>query len=237
MKKKGMSCSYCNNHHRQPNKRFCNFCKCLYHSIETCYHHNKSSVFVSTATVTKTKNIQPMALICTKSTSSRSTFTISIVDLQNVITNTIRMVGMPPSSWLMDFSCHNHMTPHSFLFSQLELAPHPFNICTANGSTMFGHNIGYISTSNLLVLEVFNVPNFSYNLFSMGKLAELGYHITFYYSGCIVQDPRIGQDLGIGPRVGLYIFHGQPSSSTYCSCFCCCCSFFCTFSCILACPT
>ena len=129
------------------------------------------------------------------------------------------LFGMPPSSWLMDSSCRNHMTPHSFLFSQLELAPHPFNICTANGSTMFGHNIGYISTSNLLVLKVFNVPNFSYNLFSMGQLAELSYHITFYYSGCIVQDLRMGQELGIGPRVGLYIFHGQPSSSTYCSCF------------------
>ena len=36
----------------------------------------------------------------------------------------------------------------------------------------------------------------------MGQLAELGYRIIFYYSGCIVQDPRTGQELGIGPRVG-----------------------------------
>ena len=31
---------------------------------------------------------------------------------------------------------------------------------------------------------------------------ELGYHIIFDYSGCIVQDPRTGQELGADPRVG-----------------------------------
>ena len=36
----------------------------------------------------------------------------------------------------------------------------------------------------------------------MGQLAELGYCIIFDYFGCIVQDPRIGQELGTGPRVG-----------------------------------
>ena len=110
--------------------------------------------------------------------------------------------GMSPSSWLMDFACCNHMTPHSSLFSELKPAPHPFNIRTANGSTMSGHNIGSISTFNLSVPRVFNVPDLSYNLFSVGQLAELGYRIIFYYSGCIVQDPRTGQELGTGPKVG-----------------------------------
>ena len=36
----------------------------------------------------------------------------------------------------------------------------------------------------------------------MGKLDELGYRIIFDYFWCIVQDPRMGQELGIGPRVG-----------------------------------
>ena len=31
---------------------------------------------------------------------------------------------------------------------------------------------------------------------------ELGYHIIFDYSKCIVQDPRTRQELGTGPRVG-----------------------------------
>ena len=102
----------------------------------------------------------------------------------------------------MDSACCNHMTPHSSLFSELKPTPHPLNIRTANGSTMSGHNIGSVSTSNLSVPKVFNVPDLSYNLFSVGQLAELGYRIIFDYSGCIVQDSRTGQELGTGPRVG-----------------------------------
>ena len=106
------------------------------------------------------------------------------------------------TSWLMDSICCNHMTPHLSLFYELKPAPHPLNIRTANGSTMSGHNKGSVSTSNLLVPGVFNVPDLSYNLFSVGQLAELGYRIIFDYSGYIVQDPRTGHELGAGPRVG-----------------------------------
>ena len=112
------------------------------------------------------------------------------------------LFSMSPTSWLMDSTCCNHMTPYSSLFSDLKPAPHLLNIRTENGSTMFGHNIGSISTSNLSVPEVFNVPDLSYNLFSVGQLAKLGYRIIFDYSECIVQDPRMGQELGTGPRVG-----------------------------------
>ena len=64
------------------------------------------------------------------------------------------------------------------------------------------HNIGSVATSNLSVLGVFNVPDLSYNLFSVGQLAKLGYRIIFNYYGCIVRDPRMGRELGTGPRVG-----------------------------------
>ena len=170
---------------------------------------------ISATTVANTESIQPMALVSAKSKSYGSTITISTIDLQNIISNTICMVGnasyssslsissgMSPSSWLMDFACCNHMRPHSSLFSQLEPAPHPLNIHTANGFTMFGHNIGSISTSNLSIPGVFNVPNLSYDLFSVGQLPELGYRITFDYSRCIVQDPRMGQEFRTSPRIG-----------------------------------
>ena len=125
----------------------------------------------------------------------------------------------------MNFACCNYMTPHSSLFSELKPAPHPFNIRTANCFTMSSHNIGYVSTSNLLVPGIFNIPDLSYNLFFVGQLAELGYRIIFDYSGCIVQDLRWVITL--------------PSSSTCCSCFCCCscCSFLYSFPCTLACST
>ena len=121
-----------------------------------------------------------MAPVSTKSKSSGSTITISTVDLENIITNTIYMVGnasysssllvtsgMSPSFWLIDSACYNHMTPYSSLFSQLEPVPHPLNIHTANHSTMFGHNISSILTFNLSIPGVFNVPKLSYNLFSV----------------------------------------------------------------------
>ena len=91
-------------------------------------------------------------------------FTMSTDDLKNIIANVIRMVGnasyssslsalssMSPSSWLMDSACCNHMTLHSSLFSELKPTPHPLNIRTTNDSTMSGHNIGSVSTSNLSV--------------------------------------------------------------------------------------
>ena len=122
-----------------------------------------------------------MALLSTPSKSSGSTITIFTIDLQNIISNTIRMIdnvsysssllvlsSMSPSSWFMDFAYGNHMTPYSSLFSQLDPAPHLLNICTTNDSIMFGHNIGSISTSNLSIPGVFNVSNFSYNLFFCG---------------------------------------------------------------------
>ena len=104
-------------------------------------------------------------------------------------------------TWLFDSACCNHMTPHSSLFSKLDLAPHLLNIHITGGSTMHGNSLSFVSTSNLFVPGVFHVPDLSYNLCFVGQLAELGYCLIFYYSGCIVQDLRTGQELGTGPRV------------------------------------
>ena len=104
-------------------------------------------------------------------------------------------------TWLFDSTCCNHITPHSSLFSKLDPAPHPLNIHIVDGSTMHGNSLGFVSTSNLSVPGVFHVPDLSYNLCSVGQLAELGYRLIFYYSGCIVQDLRTGQELGTYPRV------------------------------------
>ena len=124
-----------------------------------------------------------MALVSAQSKSSSCTFTMPIDDLKNIIANVIQIVdnasyssslsalsGMSYSSWLMGSACCNHMTPHLSLFSELKLAPHPLNIRIANDSTMSGHNIGSVSTSNLSVPGIFNVLDLSYNLFFIGLL-------------------------------------------------------------------
>ena len=58
-----------------------------------------------------------------------------------------------------------------------------------------------------------NVPDLSYNLFSVGQLTELGYRIIFDYSRCIVQDLRTDKSLGPVPELGVcfpwttFVFH------------------------------
>ena len=94
------------------------------------------------------------------------------------------------------------MTPHSSLFSKLDPASHPLNIHIVDGSTMHGNSLGFGPTSNLSVSGVFHVLDLSYNLCSVGQLAELGYRLILYYSECIVQDSRTRQKLRTGPRVG-----------------------------------
>ena len=91
---------------------------------------------------------------------------------------------------------------HSSLFSKFDPAPHPLNIHIADGSTMHGNSLGFVSTSNLSVPGAFHVPGLSCNLCSVGQLAKLGYRLIFDYSGCTVQDPRTGQELRTGLRVG-----------------------------------
>jgi hypothetical protein len=81
------------------------------------------------------------------------------------------------SSWLLDFACYNHMTPYPSFFSHTSSARHAPTIHTANDSTMLICSIGTISTSKLSISDVFHVPKLSYNLLSVGQLAELGYRI------------------------------------------------------------
>ena len=181
------------NRRKDTNKKLCNYCKRPSHTIETCYRRNKS-----TGVVANTEPTPPMASISAESQSFGSTINLSPTELQEIIAQAVRMAGnaslspalsvLPSKSqtWLFDSACCNHMTPHSSLFSKLDPAPHPLNIHIADGSTMHGNSLDFVSTSNISVPRVFHVADLFYNLCSMEQLAELGYRYIFYYSGCIV---------------------------------------------------
>ena len=187
------------NRRKQTNKKFYNYCKRPGHTIETCYCRSKSA-----AAVANTEPTPSMASISAESRSSGSTINLSFTELQEIIAQAVRMAGnaslstalsvLPGKSqtWLFNSAYCNHMTPHSSLFSKLDPAPHPLNIHIADGSTMHGNSLSFVSTSNLSIPGVFHVPDLSYNFCSVGQLAELGYRLIFYYSRCIVQDPRTG---------------------------------------------
>ena len=104
-----------------------------------------------------------MAFISAESQSSGSTINLSPTKLQEIIAQAVRMAGNASLStalsvllgksqtWVFDSACCNHMTPHSSLFSKLNLALHPLNIHIANGSFMHGNSLGFVSTSNLSI--------------------------------------------------------------------------------------
>jgi hypothetical protein len=106
------------------------------------------------------------------------------------------------STWLLDSACCNHMTPYPSFFSHTNSARYAPTIHIANGSTMLVRSIGTVSTSKISISNIFHVPKLSYNLLSMGQLAELSYHIIHNYFGYIVQDPKMRQELGTGRRIG-----------------------------------
>ena len=184
------------NRRKQTNKKFCNYCKRPGHTVETCYHRNKSTA----------ADIAPTPPTVSTSQSFGSTINLSSTELQEIIAQVVRMAGNASFStalsvlfgksqtWLFDSACCNHMTPHSSLFSNLDPAPHPLNIHIADGSTMHGNSLGFVSISNLYVPRVFHVPDLSYNLCSMGQLAELGYRLL-----CRIR----GRDRSLGPVLEL----------------------------------
>ena len=76
------------NRRKQTNKKFCNYCKLPGHTIETCYHRNKS-----TPAVANTEPTSPMASISAKSQSFGSTINLSPTELQGIIAQAVCMAG------------------------------------------------------------------------------------------------------------------------------------------------
>ncbi|RVW75220.1 Retrovirus-related Pol polyprotein from transposon TNT 1-94 [Vitis vinifera] len=113
---------------KQTNKKFCNYCKRPGHTIETCYRRNKS-----TADVANTEPTPPTASTSAESQSSGSTINLSSTELQEIIAQAVRMAG------------------NASLSTALYVLP-------ADGSTMHGNSLGFVSTSNLSVPGVFHDP-------------------------------------------------------------------------------
>uniref|UniRef100_A0A2N9I8W4 Integrase catalytic domain-containing protein n=1 Tax=Fagus sylvatica TaxID=28930 RepID=A0A2N9I8W4_FAGSY len=192
---------------RKSNK-FCRYCKKHGHTIETCFRRNRSTAAVTHGDTDQT----PPAAVAPA--HSGSAITLTTDQLEDIIAQALVRAGNASSSsalsvlpgkfssWLLDSACCNHMTPYPSFFSHTSSARHAPTIHTANGSTMLVRSIGTVSTSQLSISDVFHVPKLSYNLLSVGQLAELGYRIILDYFGCIVQDPRTGQELGTGRRIG-----------------------------------
>ena len=94
------------------------------------------------------------------------------------------------------------MTSDSTLFSTQHPVHHSPTIHTADGSPMSVNHIGNISTSHTTLQDTYFIPQLTLNLISVGQLCELGLTVVFSSFGCCVQDPKTGQTLGIGRKIG-----------------------------------
>lgn len=61
----------------------------------------------------------------------------------------------------------------------------------------------YGSVSSLISLpDTYCIPQLTLNLISVGQLVDQGLNVFFSSSGVQVQDPHMGQTLGMGRKVG-----------------------------------
>ena len=136
-------------------------------------------------------------------TSSLTTADIEAV-VQQVLsrTSTTLSVTLGKQPWFFDTACCNHMTPDESQFSDKAPLEHPITIYTADGTPMLVSHKGTISSPSLSLNDTIHIPKLSLNLLSVGQLCELGIDLLFTNHAVDVQDPRTGQVLGTGRKVG-----------------------------------
>ena len=117
-------------------------------------------------------------------------------------------------TWLLDFAFCNHMTS-----SPIVVSSHTFTslltIYIANGSPMHVSHLCNVSTPALSISNVYQITQPTHNLLSVGQRIELGFSLTFYSTGVVVQDSQMGQILGTSRKVRrlfMLIFLHLPSS-------------------------
>ena len=196
-----------NNVRRHNNKMFIlifSFYKNKGHSVETCY--TRQRILQNIVALTQSE-----LLAMDSHSKSNPTSSLSIADLQDMVnkvhlpsssaSNTAlsTILGSSPT-WLLDSACCNHMTSSPDVVSSHTSTSLP-TIYTANGSPMHVSHLGNVSTSALSVSNVYQIPQLTHNLLSIGQLTELGFSLTFSSTGVVVQDSQMGQIVGTARKV------------------------------------
>ena len=227
-RKKGHIASRCPS---QNSTIVCRYCKLSGHLIDQCptrpprpahaRHQHRPATSSSSRPVLA-------ATTANDGSSYASQPPISASDLESLLKQVLSVSGNTPTAlattpgnppWYFDSACCNHMTSSSHVFSTLSTRDHT-HIHTADGSLMEVSHKGPISLPSLTMPDTYLIPKLNFNLISVGQLCDLGYTLTFSSTGCSVQDPRTGQVIGNGRKVGrmfeLTTLH-VPSSTTFCA--------------------
>lgn len=73
--------------------------------------------------------------------------------------------------WVVDTGASDHMSPHIDLFHDIHTLDNPITVNLPDGTSKLVTTIGKIKLSPILIpTKVFHVPEFKFNLLSVGKL-------------------------------------------------------------------
>ncbi|CAM8945952.1 unnamed protein product [Rhodiola kirilowii] len=97
---------------------------------------------------------------------------------------------VPHDTWILDSGATDHITPHMHLLYDLKLLHIPYEVLMPNGSkALVTHTGSCAINQHLTICDVLLVPEFQFNLMSVGKLiTNADYTVNFSDSLCTIQD-------------------------------------------------
>ena len=184
----------------------CDFCRAKGHDISVGCKLQKFMQDQNKASLSRA------AVVCPSDSSVPTgpslAFSLTTADIETVVqqvlshTSTALFVTSGKQPCFFDTACCNHMTPYESQFSNKAPLEHLITIYTVDGTPMPVSHKGTISFPCLSFSDTFHIPKLSLNLLFVGQLCELGIDLLFTNHGVDVQDPRTGQVLRTGCKVG-----------------------------------
>ncbi|KAK9698544.1 hypothetical protein RND81_08G112000 [Saponaria officinalis] len=113
------------------------------------------------------------------------------------------------SSWILDSGASDHMCSNKLLFSELHTLSKAYSISLPNGHIVTINSVGSVPlTPQITLLNVLFVPNFKFNLLSVGKLCkQLNSIILFTPDLCCLQGSSMKMSVVLGNNIrDLYIY-------------------------------
>ena len=183
----------------------CSFCKNKGHYVEACYTRQRFLQNIAALTQFELSTVESHS----KFGPTSSLFMAYLQDMVNQVhlpsssaSNTaLSTISGTSPTWLLDYACCNHMTSSLIVVSSHTSTSFP-TIYTANGSPMHVSHLGNVSTPALSISNVYQIPQLTHNLLSVGQLTELGFSLTFSSIGVVVQDSQTEQIVGTTRKVG-----------------------------------
>ena len=118
-------------------------------------------------------------------------------------------------TWIIDTGASDHMCHNENLFIQTQIFPKAYHVTLPNGHVVNVHKVGSVRIHlDIILHNVLHVPQFKYNLLSIGKLCKQAFsYAIFTNSKCYFQGPSMKRPLELGDiHSGLYLLQHFPAS-------------------------